>query len=43
MQAKQVFATCQHCRYMNAMILGAILIIFTGYVNTVDTYNRITM
>ena len=37
------YATCQYCRYMHAMRQGAILIVFTVYVDTVDTYNRITM
>ena len=37
------YATCQHCQYMHAARKGPILIVFTLYVNTVNTYNRITM
>ena len=37
------YATCRHCQYMHAMRYGAILIVFTVYVDTVDTYNQITM
>ena len=48
MQEKQLlqdpgYAACQHCRYMYAMKQGAILIVFTVYVDTLDTYNQKTM
>ena len=35
--------TVDTCCMLHAMRQGAILIVFTVYVDTVDTYNRITM
>ena len=31
------YAACRHCRYMHATRKGAILIVFTVYVDTVNT------
>ena len=35
--------TVKACCMLHAMMQGAILMVFTVYVNTVDTYNQITM